>query len=44
MNEETKEVIKKIIKYIRRQNFNGSPYYLKSNIINYLIDLKNEKE
>lgn len=43
-SKKTNKTIDRIIKYITRQNFDGSSYYLKKNILNYLKQLKNERK
>ena len=40
MEKEFEKFVKNILRYIKRQNFNGADYYLKKNILNYIKEKK----
>ncbi len=41
--KEFDEFIAKLIRYIKRQNFNGTPFHLKKNLITYINDKAEEQ-
>ena len=43
MTTKERENIMKILKYIKRQNFNGAYGHLKKNIVNYIEEVMGEK-